>query len=81
MENLPGSCSGGQSSPPSGPKNSGRPDIFLNKNPVSPEEKTPPIRPLTSTGLFSPPTNLPPVAPPNHPPLSPIVQGVVLCEN
>ena len=84
MENLPGSCSGGQSSPPSGPKSSGRPDFFPpsgNKNPVSPEEKTPPIRPLTSTGLFSPPTNLPPVAPPNHPPLSPIVQGVVLWEN
>ena len=84
MENLPGSSSGGQSSPPSGPKNSGRLDFLLpsgNKTPVSPEEKTPPIRPLTSTGLFSPPTNLPPVAPPNHPPLSPIVQGVVLCEN
>ena len=30
------------------------------------------VRPLTSTGLFSPPASLPPVQLPNHPPLSPI---------
>ena len=30
------------------------------------------VRPLTSTGLFSPPASLPSVQLPNHPPLSPI---------
>lgn len=33
------------------------------------------IRPLTSTGLFSPPTSLPSVTLPSHPPLSPITSG------
>ena len=33
------------------------------------------IKPLTSTGLFSPPSTLPPVTLPPHPPISPIASG------
>ena len=50
-----------------------------NLVPVSPSPPAPfytplteSIRPLTSTGLFSPPSVLPPVTLPLHPPLSPI---------
>ena len=36
------------------------------------------IRPLTSTGLFSPPSNLPLVSLPDHPPISPIARDTNL---
>ena len=35
------------------------------------------IRPLTSTGLFSPPSTLPPVTLPPHPPLSPLTSDLL----
>ena len=58
-------------------KNSG--ELFYSPSTTptetSPSEAKPlaeSVRPLTSTGLFSPPSQLPPVTLPPHPPLSPI---------
>ena len=39
------------------------------------------IKPLTSTGLFSPPSTLPPVTLPPHPPISPIASGQAYSES
>ena len=76
MDN-PQSKSGGESSPHSSGQQKGRQALSSFKDsPCS----TPPFNgvvplPLTSTGLFSPPTSLPIVGLPNHPPFSPVRCG------
>ena len=66
---LPGDSAGQPGEKP--PTHPYLPSLFPQPSPDShPFLQT--IRPLTSTGLFSPPSHLPLVTLPNHPPLSPI---------